>query len=324
MPAIMTKAIAAAPDRITRRERLRRFLNAYWLRPENAMWMTLRSEVLSNAPLQRPSADLCCGDGIFTFLHAGGVLEPSFDVFAGMQSRPRQDRVTTDMFDAVGDEYRPAIVRAADRPVDVGMDLKRNLLEKAGRLGFYRRTMLHDCNHALPFADAHFDSIYCNSAYWVENVDGFLREVARALRPGGRAILHVKLAPMREFTLRRYERVLGSGFLDIVTGNRLDSWVSLADQSSWERRFRNAGLSIESCTPIAAKLHAQLWDVGLRPLAPMLIRLANSAAPGIRAEVKGEWVDLMLELATPLCDPKLAEDSGSHDVAELQYVLSRP
>ena len=56
----------------TPRDLLRRFLQAYWLRPENAMWMTIRSMVLSELLLDSPAIDVCCGDGVFSFLHAGG------------------------------------------------------------------------------------------------------------------------------------------------------------------------------------------------------------------------------------------------------------
>ena len=54
---------------------LRRFVQAYWLRPENALWMTLRSTTLSAHALERPSLDVSCGDGVFSFLHAGGAFD---------------------------------------------------------------------------------------------------------------------------------------------------------------------------------------------------------------------------------------------------------
>ena len=44
---------AAEPIPCSPARRLRRFLQAYWLRPENALWMALRSEVLSPYELHR-------------------------------------------------------------------------------------------------------------------------------------------------------------------------------------------------------------------------------------------------------------------------------
>ena len=60
-----------------RLDRLNRFTHAYWLRPENAYWMTLRSLALKQRPFSSPSADVSCGDGVFSFLHAGGELDPA-------------------------------------------------------------------------------------------------------------------------------------------------------------------------------------------------------------------------------------------------------
>ena len=232
---MLTVTVPAAPGEtaLPREQRLRRFLNAYWLRPENAMWMAMRSEVLSSVALAGPGADLCCGDGLFSFLHAGGVLDPSFDVFthgvnanAGKESAP-------DMFDHVSDQYRPGIVRPPLTRMEVGCDWKENLLAKARRLDFYSRTVRHNANEPLPFPDAAFASLYCNSAYWIENIDGFLGEIARVLQPGGRAVLHVKLDSMRDCTLERFEGALGRKFLDAIAGDRLRCWPTLA--SPWPR-----------------------------------------------------------------------------------------
>jgi len=313
-----------------REERLKQYLFAYWLRPENAMWMTLRSEALAEVPLLRPSADFCCGDGIFTFLHAGGVLDPTFDIFCVTKAESKADslgnRVSShshDMFDCVSDAYCPTILEAPSEMVDEGMDLKDSLLEKASRLRFYNRTIAHDCNQRLPFVDESLQTIYCNSAYWVREIDRFLREIGRVLRPGGVAVLHVNLDTMKRCNLNEFRGVLGNRFLEIVTGDRLDNWVTLCDRATWERRFQQAGLSVKSQIPLATTTHARLWDVGLRPLAPLLVRLANAADPKTRAAVKRDWVELMCHLTLPLCDPSLSLDSRKSEAVEIQYVLTR-
>ena len=70
-------------------ELLRRYLNIYWLRPENAFWTVLRSLAWRQVAMPSPSIDLSCGDGVFSFVHAGGAFGPSFDVF---QSERRSRR----------------------------------------------------------------------------------------------------------------------------------------------------------------------------------------------------------------------------------------
>jgi hypothetical protein len=90
--------------------------------------MTLRSEALSPYPLQRPSLDLSCGDGIFSFLHCDGLFDPGFDVFSSVARLDRQQSETVDMFDHIRDDYRPPIVSRPDESIDVGTDSKPSML----------------------------------------------------------------------------------------------------------------------------------------------------------------------------------------------------
>ncbi len=283
--------------------------------------MTLRSTTLSAHALERPSLDVSCGDGVFSFLHDGGAFDPAFDVFTSVARLDRRQNEAGDMFDHLRDDYRPPIVSRPGDSIDVGTDCKSTMLAKADRLRFYDRLVEHDNNHPLPFADATFQTVYCNAAYWVANIAGFLAEMRRITRPGGRIILQVKLNSMRRYTLQAYEAALGRRFLDIIGRGRIDCWPTLADRSTWETRFARARLSIENATPFVTKTHAHLWDIGLRPIAPMLVRMANALSPATRAAIKTEWVDLFCELLEPLCDPSLDLLSGNGDPAETQYVL---
>ena len=305
-----------------RREKLRRFLQAYWLRPENAFWMTLRSETLSQYTLAHPSVDLGCGDGVFSFLHSGGVLDPGFDVFGAVAGLDRVRDEHVDMFDHMSDDYQPSIVSPAPDRIDVGADLKASMLAKARSLDLYGRLVEHDSNNPLPFDDDTFQTVYCNGAYWVANINGFLSELARITRPAGRVILQVKLDSMRRYTLEAHRDILGDRFLEIIGRGRFETWPSLADKGTWEARFKTAGLSIESATPFITRTHAHIWDIGLRPIAPMLVKMANAIDPQTRASIKRDWVNLFCDLLEPLCDPNLDLNPGQDEPAEMQYVLT--
>lgn len=304
-------------------ERLRRFLSAYWLRPENALWMTLRSIALAAEPLRGPSADICCGDGIFSFLHAGGELDDAFDVFTAVDKLDQVTNQHADMFDHVPQHYAPPIVRPARWSIDAGTDLKPAMLAKARALHLYHALVQHNSNDPLPFDDENLATIYCNAAYWIEQIDPFLAELRRVLRPDGRLVLHIKLDSMSEYTLNGYRSQLGERFLEILGRGRLACWPTLASRSAWERRFANAGLKIASATPFATRTHAQLWDVGLRPLAPLLVRMANGLTPQNRVAIKREWVALLEELAGPMAKFDFELTDGDSEPAEIQYVLTR-
>lgn len=305
-----------------RYEKLRRFLEAYWLRPENAVWMALRSDALSQSPFYAPAVDLACGDGIFSFLHHGGVMDPAFDVFMAVGSLDRVKDEHVDMFDCSSDSYQPAVLQPAVNKIDVGVDHKQALLSKAAVLNLYDKLIAHDCNQPLPFAEDSFQTIYCNAAYWIDRVDSFLGELARVVQPGGRVILQVKLESMKNYTLDAFRSELGEKFLNLIGRGRHETWPTLADRGTWEKRFDQAGLRIESATPFITQAHAQLWDVGLRPIAPILIKMANGLTAESRASIKREWVDLFMDILVPFCRPDLQLGFSHKEPAEIQYILT--
>lgn len=300
----------------------RRYVEAYWLRPENAFWMTLRSIVLSRVPLSAPSIDVACGDGVFTFLHCDGAFDPEFDVFRSVDHLHRVHAEHADMFDHASDSYAPTILAAPSRNVSVGLDAKSTLLTKAACLGLYEELVEHDGNRMLPFDDDSFETVYCNAAYWIDDIDGFLRELCRIVRPGGRLILQVKLDSMRAYNLHTHRDALTDRFLDIIGRGRLACWPSLADRATWESRFAGAGLTIDEAVPFVTADHARIWDIGLRPIAPMLVRMANALTAQTRASIKREWVDLFCDLLDPICRVDFTISSKAEEPAELQYVLS--
>lgn len=305
------------------RDTLGAYLHAYWLRPENAYWMTLRHVALSECSLMGPSADISCGDGLFSFLHAGGRLAPSFDVFTATGNLQQVTQQHADMFDVVHDTYQPPITREPDWRYDVGTDLKTSMLQKAARLNFYATHVQADNNQALPFEDECFQTVHCNSAYWVTAIDEFLGELHRVTRCSGTIVLHVKLADMSRYTLEPLRSVLGDNVLDILGRGRLACWPTLASQSDWERRFNKAGLRIQSSMPLARAAHAHIWDIGLRPIAPLLVRMTQSLNADTRDAIKRDWIALFMDLCEPLCDPDFEAFPCDGEPAEVQYVLRR-
>ena len=317
MEPIPTKA------QISRSDRLRSFLNAYWLRPENALWMALRSEVLASAPWESPSIDLSCGDGVFSFLHAGGQLDENFDVFTSVTPLDGITNEYADIFDHCDDGYCPKIVQPPAYTIDVGTDWKPNLLTKAGLLSLYEELVVHDNNQPLPFDGGAFRTVYCNAAYWVENIDGFLSEMRRITAYDGTVLLEVKLDSVLRYTLESHRTTLGERFLEIIGRGRAATWPSMADRATWESRFSKVGLRIERATPFITRTHAHLWDVGLRPIAPMLIELANNVTPKTRARVKRRWVHLFGELCEQLFKTDTDLLPGTDEPAEILYELKR-
>jgi SAM-dependent methyltransferase len=284
--------------------------------------MTLRSMALSSVAMDAPAIDVGCGDGIFSFLHAGGALDPDFDVFLSAGSLDRVTDEHADMFDCDAAEYAPRAVRPPGWRIRVGSDLKPTLLRKARALYFYDELVEHDSNRPLPYSSGRFATVYTNAAYWVREIAPFLRELRRVTRPGGRVVLQVKLAEMSRYTLERFRPQLGERFLEIIGRGRWACWPTVASRAEWERRFDQAGLKVLEAAPLATRTHAHLWDVGLRPIAPLLVRMANAISPATRAAIKRDWVELFMDLLEPITRADFELFAGNAEAAEIQYVLT--
>ncbi len=57
------------------------FLSVFWLRPETALWRSIDTLAMRDFEFLEPSLDLGCGDGIFSFVRAGGCFDITFDAF---------------------------------------------------------------------------------------------------------------------------------------------------------------------------------------------------------------------------------------------------
>ncbi|GJM24607.1 MAG: hypothetical protein DHS20C16_10220 [Phycisphaerae bacterium] len=284
--------------------------------------MSLRSQALESHPFKGPSIDLSCGDGVFSFLHAGGDFSRDYDVFLEVGHLDDVRDAFADMFDHASGAHEPNISARPDWKIDVGTDLKPNLLLKACPLGFYESLVQHDSNLAMPFENDSFETVHCNSAYWVENIDLFMSELCRITRDDGRVLLSVKLDAMRDYTLNSHRDQLGQRWLDIIGRGRIDCWPTLCDEETWKRRFEAAGLEIVSRTPFITATHAHIWDIGLRPIAPLLVRMANALEDKTRHEIKADWIDLLSELLLPLNDAAFDLMPQKQEPAEILFELT--
>lgn len=53
-----------------------------------------------------------------------------------------------------------------------------------------------------------------------------------------------------------------------------------------------AGLEIVECVPHLSKTLIQIWDIGLRPIFPMLKKMTMKLEEEFLLEIKKEWIDL--------------------------------
>lgn len=299
-------------------------LNVFWLRPETALWRELDIRTMADFQFRSPSLDLGCGDGIFSFIRGGGRFDSVFDAFQVMSGLDKFFE-NVDVFDAFDELLSPIVVHAADYQIDCGFDHKDNLLKKASKLGLYKSLQQGDANAALPFSDESFYSIFSNILYWLDDPSKTLKEISRVLKPEGRACFMLPniTLPQYSFFNTLYVQTGDArwAFLEKLDRGRFNDNIRQARSSAdWENMFSNAGLKIISHRQHLSKTVIQLWDIGMRPLFPVLLRMAKGLDKDLLSSIKEDWVRTLRQFLEPiiLMDADLSEE---HEPAFHCYVL---
>lgn len=281
------------------------FLSAYWLRPETALWRTLDVESMKNFQFDSPSLDLGCGDGTFSFLRAGGEFDKTFDVFMSVNHLDKFYK-NIDVYDSFND-LEVKIIKKPSYKIDVGVDHKQNLMNKAKKLGLYNDFVLADANNKLPFDNESFQSIFFNIVYWLDNPENVLKEIYRILKHEGKCCLMLPNITYLEssfyYQLFEKEKKEEFKFLELIDRGRIkDNLKVVKTYQEWKKIIEEAGFEIEECVPHLSKTLIQIWDIGLRPIFPMLKRMTQRIDTESLMEIKKDWIDLFLELGQPIID----------------------
>jgi SAM-dependent methyltransferase len=280
---------------------LRHYLNLYWLRPENGLLMAFKSKAYDKLKFESPSLDLSCGDGLFQAIHLGAEFDEDFDYFKSTKAREFSHKKFVDIYDHFDPNYEVKFVKKPDIQIDYGADWKQALLDKAKKTGLFKNLLLHDNNRLpLPFDDNQFKTIYSNSVYWIENVEGLIKDLYRITQPGGTVGLEL-LTPYLLETLDEYEEFLSPEAISILNRQRRETMPGLKDYGEWKEIIENTGFTIEEASSTYPdKRIVDIWNVGLRPISHLLIQMAENLSPDERIKIKHEWVDIFYELFKPL------------------------
>jgi SAM-dependent methyltransferase len=285
---------------------LKQLLNVFWLRPETALWREIDIRTMQAFEIRSPSLDLGCGDGTFSFIRAGGEFDISFDAFRSV-SQLDQFFQNVDVFDSYDEKLSSAVSKHPKYQIDVGFDHKINLLKKAGQLGLYRSLKQGDANQSLPFPDASFNSIFSNIVYWLDSPKFVISEISRILKPGGIACLMLPNITFPQFSF--YNQLYKEGgdtrwkFLEMLDRGRFADNIRQAKSlAEWQAIFEQSGLKIERYHSHLSKLTIRVWDIGLRPLFPVLLEMTNELSSEKLITLKTKWMQTMMAFIEPLIE----------------------
>lgn len=282
-----------------------KLLKAYWLRPEGALVRACDIEAMKRFNFIEPSLDLGCGDGVFSFFRAGGEFEDEFDVYDVGKLDQYFDNV--DVYDFYTEPSKKLIKKEAEYKISVGLDIKESLLKKAANKNLYRELVTADISKKLPFADGTFMSIFTNVLSMLDNAEAALAEIFRVLKVGGEAC--VMLPDINWINNELYYsqyikkgKPLNLEFLKYIDQGRLDTVRSIKTLEEWREIITSIGFNIKECTPFYSNTLMKIWDIGFRPIFPLLKKMTDSIDENKRMEIKKEWVEFFQVLGESILE----------------------
>lgn len=291
-------------------------LNVYWLRPERALWRALDIEAMEGFEFQSPSVDLGCGDGVFSFIRAGGKFKAEFDAFKSVGNLDKFFE-NVDVFNHCDESFSPAIERKSDHQIDYGFDQKDALLQKAQGLGLYKETVSGDANGKLPFENNSIASLFSNIIYWLDDPEQVFNEVRRVLNQGGKACFMLPNETLPEFSfynsLCKHSDSGEFSFLKKLDRGRIADNIKHAKSAGeWECLMAKSGLNVVQHKMHLSKTVIQMWDIGLRPLFPVLLKMVHEIEEKKLLEIKSEWIDVFKMFLSPIIelDSKITQEEA--------------
>jgi len=297
---------------------LKEHLNVWWLRPESALWDAIASEKAEKIPIEGPSLDLGCGNGLYSFIAAGGAFDADYDWF--VHATPDGFRANKDIYDVAASADPGRHIRRRPRyRFDHAFDHKPNLLSQAARLGFYAALRAGDGNGRLPYGDGELRTVYCNMLYWLDDPRSRFRELARVLDRGGRAILCLQHPRFKDVCTSYQWKRLHSPFWKLVNRGRAETHCWTCDDAELKSLARSSGFALAHHDTYLSESTLKFWDVGTRPLSPALIEMARRLPPADRRAVKKLWMDSCLPLLRELLEAeRRGRRPGGYHLAVLE------
>jgi SAM-dependent methyltransferase len=279
---------------------LESYIYMNWLRPENVPWEMHANAVISPYLLENcRKMEIGTGNGYTTFYYLGGKFKKEYDWYFNTNTTNFWDN--KDIFDAsnVEDIARYIETPAKDK-LEIVTDLKDTLIDQAQQLGIAKKALVQDGNAEIKFDGV--DLVFSNMLYWLEDPFKAIKEIADSLPEGGRL---VTVCPNPRYLdyCRSYNKE--SLAWTLINRGRADTLKMVIEPEEFEKKVQlETDFSLEKTSLYLGKTTMNVWDIGLRPISPYLIRMANALKPEERFEIKQDWC----EAAKPIVSEVVQEE----------------
>ena len=284
------------------KEKFREFLNVYWIRPEHSFLSTYDYAVLRDIfPLPKPNIDLACGDGLTSFIWAGGKFDFSFDMYHSVKDTDVMYSDDVDVYDCFEKDFcKPAIIKQPDWNYTYGLDLKKSMLEKAKKLNFYENTINQSFDDPIPL-EKKFNSAFSTSLFaFTSDADVLsnrIKNVNKILNLNGKLVMRLHERTFKQMLFHNYYKQYGFKW-----AKKLDKFIydhnpdEKFDLAWWVEVLKNNGFEINNIHNVVPRLVAYAYLIGFRPMFRTFMSMYNMLSLEQRTELKKQWIPDLVEL----------------------------
>ena len=291
----------------------KKFLCYHWLRPEVALLKYYQALHWTKWKFREPSLDLLSGDGEFSFLAWGGEFDPLIDMYVNVPPITIDDYFSNrDVYNIPFEKKAYRIKKKADIKITTGFDYSKGQINKAKRLGLYRKFITSDLNSGLGMiSDRSYRSVFTNSLNVSKNLNPLLTDIRRILTKDGRFYLSVQDRMQVDFALyniyKKWKLRLGKYLDRGYYKNLVDSVVDI-DRLS--REIKKCGFKVVSKESFGPEIVYTIYQIGLRPMFPAFMEMYHSLPKKKFWDVKAKWIENLFKLFQELLDPDKAKIFG--------------
>lgn len=277
------------------------FLNMTWIRPENVVWDSVASSLISDELLvQGRLLDIGIGNGYFSFMSLGGKFKKEYDWYYNVDTEGflnNEDIYNTMKIRNIGD----FIDTPALKKISLAIDHKKELLKQVEQINFTEKTLVQDANKPIDFSN--IDIVYSNILYWLNDPMKVLQNIDNKLSSGSKVVL---VFPNENFY--KYARSYNqeSKIWKLINRGRANSIMWSMNINEFEKKLNKmTSFKIQKFQTYLSELNLRTWDIGFRPFSSPLIKMVNSLDFTLRQEIKEEWVETARPYVFGILDDEL-------------------
>jgi SAM-dependent methyltransferase len=292
------------------------FLYMQWLRPENIPWDVAAFELI--APRLRRKIRMCdigIGNGYTTFTYLGGKFKREYDWYFNTDVSGFWNNA--DIYDAKSEtNIGDYIERYPNQRLALCVDHKSKLIEQAKELNISDKYVVADANNPMDLSQ--IDLVFSNALYWLRDPAAVLTYLHKGIKAGGELIF---VCPNSDYFkyCRSYNR--DTRMWSLLNRGRADSIMWSMDLDQLVRMVtREIGFELQAATRYCSRQTLKIWDIGLRPFSPYLIKMANGLDKKARFEIKQEWCEGLKPILFELLEEELGKgpNEGGYNFVHLR------